>query len=201
LAAPAALLLNPGRADAVLTYNIFESGSDVVVQTSGSLNLPGSPISTGAPCFANGNLVSSFGYVGVCGTATELNQYQVTGPISFSGSQSVSIGSNIFSGVNNAIIGNGSVFGIDPAYTNGFPINSSIVYINQTLAGIGFTTTGLLGSWQLVGVSGPDGQIDVVLGPPVAVPGPLPLLGAAAAFGWSRTLRSRIATAKTTQVG
>jgi hypothetical protein len=34
----------------------------------------------------------------------------------------------------------------------------------------------------------------VILGAPTAaVPGPLPLLGAGAAFGWSRRLRRRIA--------
>ena len=36
LAAPAALLLSQEQAKAVLTYNIFESGGDVVFQTSGS---------------------------------------------------------------------------------------------------------------------------------------------------------------------
>jgi hypothetical protein len=41
LAAPAALLLNQGQAKAVLTYNIFESAGNVVVQTSGSLNFTG----------------------------------------------------------------------------------------------------------------------------------------------------------------
>ena len=50
LAAPAALLLNPGRADAILTYNIFEDGGNVVVQTSGSLVLPSPTIN-----FARGN--------------------------------------------------------------------------------------------------------------------------------------------------
>lgn len=49
LAAPAALLLNPGRADAILTYNIFEDGGNVVVQTSGSLVLP-SPTINFASC-------------------------------------------------------------------------------------------------------------------------------------------------------
>jgi hypothetical protein len=34
---------------------------------------------------------------------------------------------------------------------------------------------------------------------PSAVPGPLPLFGAAAAFGWSRRLRKRIATPLITQ--
>ena len=41
LAAPAALLLSQGQAKAILTYNIFESGGNVVAQTSGSLNLIG----------------------------------------------------------------------------------------------------------------------------------------------------------------
>ena len=40
LAAPAALLLSQEQAKAVLTYNIFESGGNVVVRASGSLNLP-----------------------------------------------------------------------------------------------------------------------------------------------------------------
>ena len=39
LTAPAALLLSQGEAKAVLTYNIFESAGNVVVQTSGRLNL------------------------------------------------------------------------------------------------------------------------------------------------------------------
>jgi len=210
LAAPAALLLNPGRADAVLTYNIFESGFDVVVQTSGSLNLPAQlPPPTFLPnpiqCQVFGAIISSFGYVGVCGPGTDLNQYPVTGPSAFSGSQSVSVASSNYSGINSVISGvSFPVFAIDPAYTNGSPINSNIIYNNRTLAGLGFTTTGLLGSWQLNGVSGPDGQINVVLGPPAAaaaVPGPLPLLGVAAAFGWSRRLRRRITTAKTTAAG
>jgi len=41
LAAPAALLLSQGEAKAVLTFNIFESAGNVVVQTSGSLDLTG----------------------------------------------------------------------------------------------------------------------------------------------------------------
>jgi hypothetical protein len=68
---------------------------------------------------------------------------------------------------------------------------------------MGFTTTGLIGTWTLAGTGD---TINVVLGPPAApqstaVPGPLPLLGAAAAFGWTRRLRRRIITAKTTVAG
>ena len=41
LAAPAALLLSQGQAKAVLTYNIFESAGNVVVETNGSIDLTG----------------------------------------------------------------------------------------------------------------------------------------------------------------
>ncbi|MCP9860405.1 hypothetical protein KBZ33_15705 [Cyanobium sp. Cruz-8D1] len=41
---------------------------------------------------------------------------------------------------------------------------------------------------------GTGDTIQALLGAPAAsVPGPLPLLGAGAAFGWSRKLRKRIA--------
>lgn len=75
---------------------------------------------------------------------------------------------------------------------NGTPIVSSATFNNSTLAGLGFTTTGLIGTWTLV--DGGD-QIQVVL---TEVPGPLPLLGAGAAFAYSRRIRRRIATSQAT---
>ena len=42
LAAPAALLLSQGEAKAILNFNIFESGGNVIVRTSGSVALPNS---------------------------------------------------------------------------------------------------------------------------------------------------------------
>lgn len=44
LTAKAALLLGQGQAKAVLVYNIFESAGDVIVQTSGSLDLTGATL-------------------------------------------------------------------------------------------------------------------------------------------------------------
>jgi len=61
---------------------------------------------------------------------------------------------------------------------NGTPIVSSATFNNSTLAGLGFTTTGLIGLTE--------------------VPGPLPLLGAGAAFAYSRRIRRRIATSQAT---
>jgi hypothetical protein len=44
IAVPAALLMTTGRAEAILTYNIFDSGpNQVTLQASGSLTLPTTP--------------------------------------------------------------------------------------------------------------------------------------------------------------
>jgi len=40
LATPAVLLLRPGRANAILTYNIDQSDGDVIIQPNGALNRP-----------------------------------------------------------------------------------------------------------------------------------------------------------------
>jgi len=74
---------------------------------------------------------------------------------------------------------------------------SSATFNGQTLASLGFTTTGLIGTWTIDGTSE---SIQVILAPPspAAVPGPLPLVGAAAAFGFSRRLRKRVAAPMST---
>lgn len=87
LAAPAALLLNLGESKAVLTYNIFESGGNVVVQTSGSLNLTGSQTTGNAFCGANGAILSSIGAI-CTGTdpGSEQQALSISGPGDFNGS-------------------------------------------------------------------------------------------------------------------
>lgn len=62
----------------------------------------------------------------------------------------------------------------------------------KTLSSPGFTiSSGLLGAWTM---NCTGDTIQAYLGAPdTPAPGPLPLLGAGAAFGWSR-LRKRIAT-------
>jgi hypothetical protein len=60
LAAPAALLLGQGEAKAVLTYNIFESAGNVVVQASGSLDLSGAISSGSNNCPAGVGAIDSF---------------------------------------------------------------------------------------------------------------------------------------------
>ena len=195
LAAPAALLLTQGQAKAVLTYNIFESGGNVVVQTSGSLNLTGSQTNGANFCGANGFIRADRAII-CTGTdpGSSIPALQISGPQVFNGSGFHS--ANSVSGIFTKLFGAGSgKLLLDPTYVSNTPIVSSATFNGKTLANLGFTTTGLIGTWFLTGTSE---SIQVVLGPPspsrAAVPGPLPLFGAAAAFGWSRRLRKRIAT-------
>ena len=195
LAAPAALLLNPGRAEAILTYNIFQSGANVVVQASGSLNLAGASAGTDK-CGAAGFLQSSF--ASICtGPDGDIDFYAITGPSSFPGTANLPSASSV-SGISTGLFGSLGLAGVATGYVSGNSIFSSATFNGQTLAGLGLTTPGLLGTWSLVG--GSD-SIRVILGAPAPVPGPLPLLGAAAAFGWSRRLRRRISVSNTSTVG
>ena len=194
LAAPAALLLIQGEAKAILTYNIFESAGNVVVQTSGSLDLTGAtPIGTNA-CPANGALFSNIALVCTGPSPGSPQPYfGITGPSSFNGSV-FAVPASSATGLSTFINGNFLAFGINSSYISNTSINSSATFNGTTLEGLGFTTTGLIGTWTLNGTSE---TINLFLGNPAsaAVPGPLPLLGAGAAFGWSRRLRKRITTA------
>jgi hypothetical protein len=189
-AAPAALLLTQGQAKAVLTYSIFESAGNVVVQASGRLDLTGADYLSDGACGVPGGLISSFAVI-CTGPNSTSSAYSVSGPKSFNGSVLAFPASSV-SGTSTTLDGGGSKFYIDPAYLSTTPIVSSATFNGETLASLGFTTTGLIGTWSLTGTSE---TIQVYLGnpPAAAVPGPLPLLGIGAAFGWSRRLRKRIA--------
>jgi hypothetical protein len=192
MALPAALLLIQGQAKAILTYNIFESGGNVVVQTSGSLDLTGASASPSFFC-NDGQIDSGFALVCTGPPSASIQTYLITGPAAFDGTVSISPASNV-SGTLTSLAGLFQLFAIDSAYISNDPIVSSATFNTTTLAGLGFTPglSGPIGTWFLTGTSE---SIQVILGAPAAaVPGPLPLFGAAAAFGWSRKLRKRIAT-------
>jgi hypothetical protein len=192
LAAPAALLLIQGEAKAILTYNIFESAGNVVVQTSGSLDLTGSQYDGSTNCGVDGGISS---YTSSICTGTDpgspINALSISGPIFFDGSVYIFSAASV-SGIYTSLFGVFNQLVLDPAYVSNDPIVSSATFNGTTLAGLGFTTAGLIGTWSLTGTSE---TIQVFIGNPAsaAVPGPLPLLGAGAAFGWSRRLRKRIA--------
>ena len=191
LVAPAALLLSQGQAKAVLTYNIFESAGNVVVETNGSIDLTGAVPMFSGNCGFNGAIAPPVALI-CTGNDTNMMFYEISGPGDFDGSGFTSPSSSV-TGISTFLQGyTPGLFGLDPAYVSGTPIVSSATFNGQTLAGFGFTTTGLIGTWTL---DGTNETVQVFLGPPstAAVPSPLPLVGAAAAYSVSRRLRKRIA--------
>ena len=187
LAVPAALLLAQEEAKALLTYNIYESAGNVVVQASGSLDLTGA-VDGGGPsrCNFNGGIVSIFARI-CTGADVDHQVYKTTGPTFFNGTVDIEPASSV-AGISTFMLY--EWIQIDPTYTFNTPIVSSATFNGTTLAALGFTTTGLIGTWAIDGTSE---TIQVILGAPpsASVPGPLPLLGAGAAFGWARRLRKR----------
>jgi hypothetical protein len=192
LAAPAVWLSVQGQAKAVLTYNIFESAGAVIVQTSGSLDLTGATLLPSNNCGLDGAIASPLAVICTGPDIGLIPAYAISGPTSFDGTAFLA-GASTVSGITTGFAGAETVFVIDPAYNFADPIVSSATFNGQTLASLGFTTSGLIGTWSITGTSE---TIQVHLGnpPTAAVPGPLPLLGIGAAFGWSRRLRKRIST-------
>jgi len=209
LAAPAALLLSQGQAKAVLSINIFDDGPNLKVLVQGSL----SQIPQGMSQTSCGNnyLVGEFHFSSVnssiCSGGTNViitypiasatTGFGGTGALiadSFSGS-SFRFASSAGDILANEI-GLEKPPGLFAQYVPGTPIFSSATFNGKSLASQGFTARGLVGTWNLVGTSE---TINVCIGSDPcspassSVPGPMPLLGAGAAFGWSRRLRKRIA--------
>lgn len=201
-------------AEAILTFYIFENpanGNNVRLLAEGSLTTP-SVAASPASCAVNGAI--DFAGSSICaGTqAVDLRNY-VTTPIA---------NTNNFLNYSPAVLLTGSTSSIDsPAspfayldvfsnqfyisnqYVSGTQISSYSDFVGNfnTLLGPTATTSGTLGTWMIgTGPLDPTNTVIVQFGAPPGpgpgpgstVPGPLPVLGGAAAFGWSRRLRRRI---------
>ena len=176
-------------AHALLTYNIFETtDGNVVVQTDGRLNLP-QPSNVAGNCLPGGAIASLS--AGICtGFPKTSPSYYISGPSRFDGLVDIFPASSV-DGIFTLLLGSSRRFFIDRDYISGTAISSRATFNNTTLKSLGFTTTGLIGEWEFV--DAPDQKIRVVL---TEVPGPLPLVGAGAAFAFSRRLRRRIASSQ-----
>ena len=127
-------------AEAALTYNIFESGGNVHIQTSGQLLLP-TAVNTNS-CTTNGFL--SGPYALICsGQDVSAPVYMVSGPTTFGFSGDYWADS--VSGILTILNGLTRLFLIDPSYTPGTPIVSSATFQGKTLLDLGITTTGPIG--------------------------------------------------------
>jgi hypothetical protein len=189
----------PQPSHAILTYYIYESGPNVVVETSGELQLP--QIQTTTPEGCEPLLIAD--QATVCtGPLAIVPGYNITGPTSFASEPGIIVLRNSSTGITTWLWGLQGAFYIDGSYISGTPIVSSSTITDETLTSIGLTTTGLLGTWTLLPKDGDDpyianDTIRLVVGqaPPADVPGPLPLLGIGAAFSVSRRLRRRVSQA------
>lgn len=173
---------SPAKAD--LNHNIYESLGNLVVEASGSLGL--TPTSATTACSFDGALYPDLGAI-CTGTSVSGRRYPISGPNSFSGSGFLGPADSV-SGIFTFLYGDVDSFGIDSSYIFGTPIISKAIFNGKTFADIGLTpTSGLLGTWTIAGTSE---TITLKVANPV--PGPLPLVGVGAAFGFSRRLRQRI---------
>jgi hypothetical protein len=207
LAAPATLLLSQGQAKAILTDRIFDEGPNLKLTVGGSISeLPATsnPGSCGPSGFLSGQFNTFFPSLLCSGIDTESPIYSISGPDGYGGNGFLS-GADLAEGFSFMLIPStyiGSTYyqsttQLDAAYVLGQPFFSSATFNGKSLASEGFTATGLVGTWTIDGTSE---SINVCIGsdpcgvPPAQVPGPVPLLGAGAAFGWSRRLRRRISS-------
>jgi hypothetical protein len=191
----ALFLTSPPPPSQALTLTMLEVGNDVVVSGSGTLNLaalqgPIADLSEGAFIYPE---FSSF----LLGTATNFDVYSgtIAFPANFgSGEFDTGDGSGDPLGPVKFIVGFDPEIWVPAGYQSGEPLNSSAIFPGQSLASLGVTPGIYTWTWG----SGADSDDLTLLVeesiPPV--PGPLPLLGAAAAFGWSRRLRKRCLQAR-----
>jgi len=183
------LMATIGHAAVVVTAS--EVGGNVVFSGGGTLNLadlnPGDPA-----CFIKGFVMANFGIYqggGSQGCENGATYGPVTGPTSFGNASSFTVADNLSgdftAGINPALGG----LVVPDNYTSGSSIFSTSTYLAHTFQSLGLTPGVYEWTW---GTTNPD-SYKLIIGQPAAVPGPLPLLGAAAAFSVSRRLRKRIA--------
>ncbi len=129
----------PSAADAAVTINLTQVGSDVVATATGTLDLAGL---TSLSSFALDKSVrGNFAYIGL-GTASSVTGYSgLTGPASF-GTGATFINDSSTSGTSFAINGSGfaqpRVF-VPIGYVSGSAISSTATFLNQTFASLGLT--------------------------------------------------------------
>jgi hypothetical protein len=190
-------------AQAVLIFNFYELGGNLVVEGTGSLNLPSSPSYTGHCGTAELYLDYSFR---TCATpGLQVNSYGITGPTTLgAGIVPTLVWSSSNSGIGLTISYLAGGFGIDSTYVSRASIFSSSTFNGITLTSLGMPSSGTLGTWTLVDPNDPTYVGDTISvqvnasRSSASVPGPLPILGVAAAFGFSRKLRKRIKLQKGT---
>jgi hypothetical protein len=177
--------LNSVPARAILRINLYDSGSGVAASYSGSVN------TNGLTPYANSSIIggigASFGIAWspsiTSGVAADLWS-GLTPPDPFA------MGPLVFLQIDNGgdplfLLAN--YIHLPTGYVSGTSISNSMFFTGQSFASIGLIPGTYIWTWG----SGADADSAVMTIATLAVPGPLPLFGVGAAFGWSRRLRWR----------
>jgi hypothetical protein len=202
LALPAVIAAAQSPAEALITVNFFDDGPNLKLTASGSLSQLPTPL-TSWGCGNMGGYISgelqagqpSYRGAFCSGSGTSISMYRITGPTGFGGNNfmaGTSASGHLFALVNSLFTDDPlytSTVGIDTGYTLGTHFSSQSIFAGTSIANQGLVA-GFTGIYTINGTSE---TIRFAVAPP-AVPGPLPLLGAGAAFAWSRQLRKRTTT-------
>jgi hypothetical protein len=148
LGAAALAMCASSAANAAVTVNIHPSGSNVVAQTSGSLDLTGLTLDKDL-FYLQAGTQGSDGYVGTGAGSHQFPADPITTQQAYSGfTGPSSFGSGTFtyadSGSGNAFAFNASLFStpfafVPNGYVSGAALSSSATFLGQTIAGLGLT--------------------------------------------------------------
>lgn len=195
LAASAAV--SAGNAQAVLVLEFLQEGADVRLNVSSSLTGLPSVQANDRTCFQSAVRPNTFRIFGGCSTLPSLQEYPITGPANIGTSLNQFLLS--YSGDPFYIWTAFNGFGLPSTYVPGNSISGTGLISGESLSSLGLISTtpgAVLGTWTI----GSDSiQARIGGGGGAAVPGPLPLFGAAAAFAHSRRLRARLRTGSAPQ--
>lgn len=192
----ASVALSAPAAYADLRVNIFDdlSSSSLKVMVTGKLDSLPTPLSPPHPdlfsCGVNGLLSQTAICTGPNHT-DNLNLYEVDGGVSTipMNPLGLAVADQVLGSTFSLLTADNpypsNATGILDGYVVGTPFFSSVTFNGQSLSSIGLAR-GLVGIWNLTGTP----EKIIVLADPV--PGPLPLVGAASAYAFSRRLRRRI---------
>lgn len=192
LAAP-----QPSKAD--LIFEFAQVGPDVVLSSSGSFAQLGIPQVVGFESFVGAGLVpvAAGVYQGpLISIPFTIDAYLFNpsgadglgpGPGGFPLVEATASSGGFYTFVGGTL-GEDGYIELETGYSPGTPLSGSLSFANSTFQSLGLTPGEYI--WTMVGAE-EEKVIIRIPGAAAGVPGPVPLLAAGAAFGWSRRLRHR----------
>jgi len=140
IAAIIVLVLAAGPANASVVINITQSGGNVDVTATGSLNLISATFDHQLQGFSTGIIPGGSNWYIALGTTTSTNWYQLTSvslPFGTSGNYfTSSITSGDTFSIWGFVAGGHPLVGVSTAYTSGTPISADMMLPDQTIAGM-----------------------------------------------------------------